>query len=162
MANLQPYTIYEEEVARDGFGPVKVLFMPHCDILTETTYRKIREFQKNGGLVVADQFLPSAILPDFTIRDFKPSGRPDQDKNEKQKRAVALLKMLAPYYRPYAGSDNADLRLWIRTSGKNDDWLFVINDKRTFGDYIGQYRVVMEKGLPNSGAVFCLFIIIAF
>lgn len=153
LANLQPAAIYEEEIARDGFGSIKVLFMPHCDVLTETTYRKICEFQKNGGIVIGDKFLPPGILPDFNLAVFTPVKQPDKDKVEMQKRAAALLKKLAPYYRPYAGSDNADLRLWIRTSGKNDDWLFVINDKRTFGDYIGQYGIVMEKGLPNAGTV---------
>ncbi|MBO5723930.1 MAG: hypothetical protein J6S58_03800, partial [Lentisphaeria bacterium] len=33
------------------------------------------------------------------------------------------------------------------------DYLFVINDKRTYGDYVGHFGHVMEKGLPNQGRV---------
>ena len=29
----------------------------------------------------------------------------------------------------------------------------MVNDKRTFGDYIGQWRRVMEKGLPNAAQI---------
>ena len=46
----------------------------------------------------------------------------------------------------------ADLLVRVR-SDKESDYLFVINDKRTFGDYVGQYGLIMEKGLPNSGTV---------
>lgn len=35
----------------------------------------------------------------------------------------------------------------------NADYVFVLNDKRTFGDYIGQWQLVQEKGLPNRGTV---------
>jgi hypothetical protein len=36
-------------------------------------------------------------------------------------------------------------------SWKQADYLFVINDKREAGDYVGQYGLVLEKGLPNQG-----------
>ena len=31
--------------------------------------------------------------------------------------------------------------------------MFAINDKRTFGDYVGQWGLTMEKGLPFAGEV---------
>ena len=38
-------------------------------------------------------------------------------------------------------------------SWKTADYLFAINDKRIFGDYVGQWGMVMEKGAPNSAQV---------
>ena len=31
--------------------------------------------------------------------------------------------------------------------------MFAVNDKRTYGDYVGHHRLVMEKGLPHQGTV---------
>ena len=52
-------------------------------------------------------------------------------------------------YTPYADANSADAIVRVRTSGTTD-YVFVVNDKRTYGDYIGQYQRVMEKGLPLS------------
>ncbi|MBO4631120.1 MAG: hypothetical protein J5858_04280, partial [Lentisphaeria bacterium] len=151
-ARLAPHVLYEEEIARGVPETIKVLVMPHCDVLTRSAFGKIREFQKRGGLVVADEFLVPGILPDFPLPDFPRSQKGDADKAALQKAASNLRSLLADFYRPYADSDNPDLLTWVRSSG-NADYLFVINDKRTFGNYIGQYGIVMEKGLPNRGKV---------
>ena len=38
-------------------------------------------------------------------------------------------------------------------SCRDADYLFAINDKREFGDYVGQWKMVMERGMPNAGRV---------
>lgn len=151
-ARLAPHVVYEEEIAHGVPDSVKVLIMPHCDVLTRSAFEKIREFQKRGGLVVADEFLVPGILPDFLLPDFPRIQKGDVDKAALQKAAFRLRALLSGFYQPYADSDNSDLLTWVRSS-KNADYLFVINDKRTFGDYVGQYGMVMEKGLPNRGKV---------
>ena len=45
-----------------------------------------------------------------------------------------------------------DIITRVRTY-KNADYLFVLNDKRDYGDYLGPWKLTMEKGLPNSGIV---------
>jgi hypothetical protein len=40
----------------------------------------------------------------------------------------------------------------VRTYGEAD-YLFAINDRRTVGDYVGQWGTVLEKGLPAAGTV---------
>lgn len=151
-ARLAPHVLYEEEIARGVTESIKVLVMPHCDVLTQSAFEKVREFRKRGGLVVADQFLVPGIRPDFLLPDFTRRQRGNIDKAALQKAASKLRSLLADVYQPYADSDNPDLLTWVRSSG-NADYLFVINDKRTFSDYIGQYGIVMEKGLPNRGKV---------
>src|SRR5690606_30226332 len=32
-------------------------------------------------------------------------------------------------------------------------YLFTVNDHRTYGDYVGQHKIVMEKGLPSSAQI---------
>ncbi|OQA84116.1 MAG: hypothetical protein BWY31_02553 [Lentisphaerae bacterium ADurb.Bin242] len=151
-ANLSPAVVYEETILRDGFGNLKVLVMPHCDVLTEPVFRKIQEFQRKGGILVADEHVVPGITPDIPIREILRSRDPKKDKEALQQAASDLRRQLAPYHRPYSDSTDKDLVTWVR-SWKDADYLFVINDKRTFGDYFGPYGLVMEKGLPNRGKV---------
>lgn len=151
-ANLSPAVVYEETILRDGFGNLKVLVMPHCDVLTEPVFRRIQEFQRKGGIVVADESVVPGITPDISLREYLRSRDPKKDKESLQGMAAGLRLQLAPYYQPYSDSTDKDLVTWVR-SWKDADYLFVINDKRTFGDYLGPYGLVMEKGLPNQGKV---------
>lgn len=151
-ANLSPGVIYEEKILRDGFGNIKVLFMPHCDVLTEPVFKAIQEFQRKGGLIVADEYVVPGILPDIQMKEYKRIKAADKDKAELQKKASELRSQLDKYYLPYSNASNMDLITRVR-SYNSADYLFVINDRRTFGDYFGPYGLTMEKGLPNSGSV---------
>ena len=153
-ANLQPYVIYEEEIARDGIPPtVKVICAPHCDVLTRTTFEALRAFQRNGGLIVGDEHLVPGILPDITVKQFRRTWKDGAGDAAALRRDAAGLKAsLAPFYRPPADSDNEHLITFVRTY-RSSDYLFVLNDRRTFGDYVGQWKMVMEKGCPNAGKV---------
>lgn len=151
-AHLQPKILFDETVVRDGLDGYRVLVMPACDVLTEGVVHRIKEFQKRGGLVVADEFLCPAIMPDIVIPSFKRTGQADEDKVSLQARATALRQELDPFYTRYGDSPNDDVVLRFRQYG-DSDYLFVLNDKRTFGDYVGQQGKVMEKGLPNSAAI---------
>ena len=151
-ANLPAKVIYEEEILRSGFGNIKVLFMPHCDVLPEKIFDAVTEFQRKGGIVITDQCHVPGLLPDAVIPVINRSGKPDEDKQKFQIAGKKLKEILRNYYTPYSDSSNMDMLTWIR-SDKGSDYLFVINDKRTFGDYVGQYKKVMEKGLPNRGRV---------
>ena len=151
-ANLSPAVVYEETLLRDGFGNLKVLVMPDCDVLPESVFKAVQEFQRKGGIIVADENLVPRITPDILLPAWRRSGNCVQDKKQLQNAGRALRKQLAPYFRPYSDASDPDLVTWVRTSGETD-YLFVINDKRTFGNYIGQYGKIMEKGLPNTGTV---------
>ena len=151
-AHLQPKIVFDETVLRDGLTSYRVLVMPFCDVLTEGVVKRIKEFQKLGGIVVADEYLCPAIIPDIVVPSFKRSGKPDEDKAALQARAAALRQQLDEFYTRYGDSPNADVVLRFRQYG-DTDYLFALNDKRTFGDYVGQHGKVMEKGLPNSASL---------
>lgn len=151
-ANLSPAVIYEEKIARDGLDGIKVLCLFHCDVLAESAYKKILEFQKKGGIIVADEFLTPAIMPDILVPSIVRSSKADVGKKQIQDAAASLRAQLDKWYKPYSDADNMDLITRVRTF-KDADYLFVLSDKRTFGDYLGPWGLTMEKGLPNSGNV---------
>jgi hypothetical protein len=148
-AGLQPRVIYEEHVLRDGLAPYKVLVMPYCDVLPRSVADAVLAFQRRGGLVVADETLCPAITPDILVRSARREGDAAAGKKQMLAKARELRAELDSFYQRYADSDNPEVVVRTRTVG-NSDYLFAINDRRTFGDYVGHHRRVMEKGLPNA------------
>ncbi len=169
-ARLDPRVIYDETILRDGFGNAKVLFMPQCAFLTESVLAKIIEFQKKGGIIIGDKKLLPAIkanidLDVLDLENAQARNRLDNieetttDKKDvaavKAKMnadASALRKKLDPLYVPRADSSDPELITFSRR-WQNVDYLFVINDHRTYGDYVGQWKKTMEKGLPFEGFI---------
>lgn len=146
-AQLQPEVIYEESVLRDGLDSFKILVMPSCEVLPKGVVVKIREFQENGGIVVANADLCPAIKPDIELKDYRRRYRPDKDKAAFQEMAAELRKQLDAFYERPCDSSNPDVISRLRRY-ETTDYLFLINDKREFGDYVGHHGKVMEAGLP--------------
>lgn len=151
--HLQPDIFYDEHLLRGDLNKdVKVLVLAGCEVLQQRVLDKIKEFQGNGGIIVADETPIPEIMPDIIIRSYKRTGDAMADKLALQKLGQQIRSELeGALALPYT-SDNQDMVLYMR-SYKDADYLFVINDKRTFGEYIGQWRRVMEKGLPNNGLI---------
>lgn len=159
-ANLQPYAMFEEDLAEGGVPPtVKVLILPDCPVLTKAAYGAIHAFQSRGGVIVADDQIVPGILADVTI----PTGmlsRYDRQFNCRGdgiriRRGVKELRadlVTACGYAPYADSDNGEIIVHVRTY-RDADYVFAVNDRREYGDYVGQWRMVNEKGVPNAGEV---------
>lgn len=176
-ARLDPRVVYEETIVRDGLEGVKVLVAPQCKYLTQDIVGRIRAFQAKGGILVADAELVGALKADIVLPTVSFDPPPESDSYEdvgKQERArngeekthqatrrvkerlIAVgreaRKALSAKYVPAADSSSPELVTYARR-WKDVDYLFVVNDRRTFGDYIGQWGLVMEKGLPMSGEV---------
>jgi hypothetical protein len=139
-------------VVRDGLDAYRVLVLPFCDVLTDGVVQRIRHFQKRGGIVIADEFLCPAIIPDLVLSSLKRSGKADADKAALQAKAAELRRELDAFYTRYGDSPNPDIVLRFRQY-RDSDYLFVLNDKRTFGNYVGHHAKVMEKGLPNPATL---------
>lgn len=148
-AQLQPQIIYDEKIARDGLEGIRVLVMPGCDVLTESVAEEIRAFQDRGGLIVADEQVAPAIMPDIVLSSYQRTGKADEDKGVLQEKAAELRRELDAFYRRYADSSNPDVVVRSRQRG-SADYIFAVNDRRTFGEYVGHHGLVMEKGLPAN------------
>lgn len=151
-AGYQPRIIYDETIRRDGLDNYRVLVMPNCAVLTRSVADAILRFQARGGIVVGDNVLCPAILPDLVIAAYKRTGKAHLDKEAIQKLAAALRSDLDPFLATPFRTSTPDLAARLRRRG-SADYLFLINDHRTYGDYVGQYGLVMEKGLPLEGTV---------
>lgn len=174
-ARLDPRVVYEEEILRDGLDGVKVLYLPQCRFLTPSVLAKIQAFQKAGGTLVADAECVKALKPDILVpvEEFPKPPKSDHTEDmdalqaetrvnvkaraatEQAKRtmfadAEKVRKDLASVHRPAADSSSPELITYARR-WKDTDYLFVVNDHRTFGDYVGQWGLTMEKGLPFEG-----------
>ena len=177
-ARLDPRVLYEETVMRDGFGNTKILYAPQCLFLSAPVVEKVREFQKRGGILVADENLLSALKADVVVPPMTYRKPPKSDhtadmdaitqvrmcdearrstekaKADMQSAADALRKTLAERYAyaPKADSSSPEIVVYSR-AWHNTPYVFALNDRRTFGDYVGQWGLTMEKGLPYSGSV---------
>lgn len=97
--------------------------------------------------MVADEHVAPGIKADLVIKSYRRTGKADLDKRELQKKALELRQALAGKYERYLDSPNPDVIPYCRR-GSKADYLFVVNDRREFGDYVGQHGRVMENGLP--------------
>ncbi|MBM3860120.1 MAG: hypothetical protein FJ395_10770 [Verrucomicrobia bacterium] len=148
-AQLQPEIVYDETVMQRGLDGFRVLVMFDCDVLTATVAAKAKEFQKKGGIIVGDERLCPAIKPDIVIQSYTRTRKADEDRAALMVKADELRKALDKRYSHYADSSNLDVVTRCRVFGKTD-YLFAINDKREFGDYVGQFGLVLENGLPSK------------
>lgn len=151
-AGLQPRILYDEHVRRGDLAGIRVLFMPCCDVLTRSVVAEVQAFQNRGGLVISDENLCPAVNPDIIIESCKRSGEAREGKDRLLAKADELRHELDPFYDRYAVTSNPDLVPRVRRYG-SADYVFVLNDRRTYGDYVGHHRKVMEKGLPNQGTL---------
>ena len=151
-AHIQAGFCYEEHLLRGDLdnGKVKVLILPSCRVLNDQLLAKIRELQNRGVCILADEFLNIALLPDFRIKAvIRDKADAEKSKRALQELGLEIRKKLAPVLTPCFDSASQDLVLRRRASGEAA-YIFAVNDKRTYGNYVGQWKRVMEKGLPLS------------
>jgi hypothetical protein len=151
-AQIQPRIVYDETILRDGLDAFRVLVMPHCDVLTESVATRVAEFQKRGGIVIADEELCPALRADILVQSYRRTSKADNDKAALQAKAAALRQELDQRYERYGDSSNPDVVVRFRQYGEAD-YVFAVNDKRTFGDYVGHHGLVMEKGMQASATL---------
>lgn len=153
-ANIQPSIIYEEHLLTNlKLDNLKVIIIPGAEVLTETVLAKLQELQSKGVIIIGDEFTTPGLMVDFRLKSIKRLSKdPKGSKEAFQKLGKEIAAMLKPYYSSPIEASNQDLV--IRRRGNDSaDYVFVLNDKRTFGDYLGQWGMVMEKGLSNQGTI---------
>jgi hypothetical protein len=77
---------------------------------------------------------------------------PDATKALLLKKASELRGELDTFYQHPLESSNPEVITRLRQFG-NSQYVFTVNDHRTYGDYVGQYKKVMEKGLPSNAQI---------
>jgi hypothetical protein len=151
-AAIQPQIVYDETIEKEGLDQYKVLVLVDCDVLTKSVADAIEKFQSRGGIVIGDEHLAPGIQPDILLQSYARTATPDKDKAVLLERAAKLRKDLGAYYTRAADSSNPQVIVRLRQYD-DSDYLFAVNDHRTYGDYVGQHRKVMEKGLPSQATL---------
>ncbi|QDT88588.1 LamG-like jellyroll fold domain-containing protein [Gimesia algae] len=149
-AQLQPEVIFEETLLKKGLDQYKLLVLADCDVLTRSVVEKILAFQKRGGIVIGDPNLTPAIKADIVLPKFVRSKRTQEDQKTILQHAAQLKSALAGRYEWYSQSTTPEIVTRTRSAGISD-YVFVVNDRREFGTYVGQHGLVMEDGLPAEG-----------
>jgi hypothetical protein len=153
-AGLQPDIVYDETITRDQLKNIKILVMMDCDVITESVKQVITDFQLRGGIIISDKELTPSIKPDIIIERFNRTGHAFNDKNHLMKLAEELLASLEKYnYKSYLSTSNMNLITYLRKFN-DTDYIFLINDNREYGAYVGQHGLVMENGKPVKGKLF--------
>jgi hypothetical protein len=151
-AQLQPQVIYEQQLLGEGLDRFKVLVLTNCDVLTRSVVDKIHAFQQRGGLVIGDENIAPAVKPDLRVDRVVRTKKGDVDHRAILAAAQKLRGQLDAKYQRAADSSNPEIVTRLRHAGSSD-YLFVVNDNREFGTYVGQHGIVMDNGLPGSGEV---------
>jgi hypothetical protein len=148
-AQLQPTVLYEETVVARGLERFKVLVLVDCDVLPRSVVDRVLAFKKRGGIVVGDENLCPAVKADILLPRHDRGKKADEARALLLKKAAALRKELDVNYARYAWSENPDVITRVRQYGTTD-YLFAVNDRREFGDYVGHHGLVMENALPSE------------
>lgn len=151
-AQLQPRVLFEETLLEEGLDPYHVLVLADCDVLTKSVAERIAGFQKRGGLVIGDPNLAPAIRADIIIPRYTRVRKAAEDKAAILANAARLREQLDPRHTRFVECDNPEILTRVRTAG-GSDYLFVMNDRRTAGSYVGQHGLVLEEGLPSQGSI---------
>ncbi|MHB8972522.1 MAG: LamG domain-containing protein [Pirellulaceae bacterium] len=165
-AGLQADVLYDESITRFGLDGYRVLVIPDGDVLTRSVADRIGDFQKRGGILVADDRLASAIQPDIRLTPLVRTQQADVDKAGLLQLAATLKQDLVGKYVWPAESSNLDVVVHRRVfsspeQGPASDagapptgtYLFLVNDRREFGQYVGQHGLVQEVGRMSDATV---------
>ena len=148
-AHLQPEVVYEETIQKTGLDRYKVLVLMDCDVLPASVVQKVAEFQRSGGIIVGDDRLCPAIVPDIRVDRCERTKQANVDKAALMDRAKTLAEALGARCQNYVVSSTVDVIPYRRRFGSSD-YIFAINDRREFGNYVGPYKLVMEQGVDAS------------
>lgn len=152
-AHVPTDILYEETLLKHGLEGRKLLIMPECDVLTKSVVSRLQEWQRRGGRIIADEFLCPALKADATLASFKRFKKADEDKAKVLELAKTLGTQASGLgWAPKLTCDNPEIIVRTRRFG-DALYVFVVNDRREFGNYVGQHGLVMENGLPSIGVL---------
>ncbi len=151
-AQLQPEVLFEDTILKRGLDDYKILVLADCDVLPASVAARIQAFQKRGGLIIGDPNLAPAIKPDLVLPKFTRTRKAAADKATILANAAELRKALGTRYQRPVEVTNLEIVPHLRSAGSSD-YVFVVNDHREAGTYVGQHGLVLDVGLPSDGTL---------
>ena len=149
LAQLQPEILYDDSIER--LDRYDVLIVADTEIIPEQVFRRIEAFISAGKPVILDQAagLKLSGSTAFPFPDTAKLGPAEQQQswNTAGKELKKLLESKG--FRYDVSSPSGDVILSTRL-GDGDRAIFVVNDARCAGKYVGQYGKVLDSGVPRK------------
>ena len=159
MAHIPTDVIFDETIVKYGLDQYDILFLHQCETLTRSVYEKILVFKKRGGIVVGDSLLRANIPEDYSVpfdlnhrkrqlADLVLKGEgvtADEDKEIMVRNTWELRRALDGKVERYVDSNSPEVVLNVLESGPVK-YIFLVNDRRTYGEWFGKWKTFHEKG----------------
>jgi len=163
MAHIPTDVIFDETVTRYGLYRYDILFLHQCETLTRSVYEEILEFKKRGGIVIGDELLRADIPLDYRcefdlehrkrqLADLVLKGEgvtADEDREIMNRYAGELRRVLDGKVDRFVDSESTEVVFNVLENGPVK-YVFMVNDKRTYGDRFGKWKTFHEKGVEQT------------
>lgn len=155
LAQLQPHIVLDETVTQGALDGVNVLIVPPCKALPRAVHERVCAFAAAGGTVIADPVLVPSI-PNVRRLDFPETkgmtAVAAQAAWVAAGRALDELLRSAGHKWP-VWSSSPDVVIATR-AGHGARCLFVINDRRCAGPYVGRHGLILDAGVAQETDLF--------
>lgn len=152
LAQLQPRILYEESLGE--LEKFEVLLVPDTRFLSESGFAAVKRFLESGRTVITDtgSRIPLAGIVKLPFEETAKLSAADREAAWRRG-AKLLLKTLEEKKFQRLVSSPSDNLVISRRLGDGDQAIFLINDSRTAGDYVGRFGKVLEAGVPQRAEV---------
>jgi hypothetical protein len=137
-----PYDVlYDDAFAQSAvLAPYQVVVLPNTPAVTAREADALRRFIDGGGLVLADENCGVEIPGIVRLTE----GLPDEADN-------LLARHLSEKLRLEVRCETPDV-VYNVLEAEGASYLVAVNDKRVFGKYLGRWKRVWERGLPQRAS----------
>jgi len=170
-AHIQADIVYEEILAEGGLEGRDILIMTESDVLPASVVATLKQWQQDGGKIIADEHLCPALKADVLLSEsavpilpanppeapVPANSAPNPTPVTPPPAPLSLPERLAQIcldlgLQPRVTCDNPDVILHASSTGEAT-CLFVINNSREAGTYVGQHGLVKESGLAVTASL---------
>ena len=162
MAHIPADVIFDETITRYGLDQYDILFLHQSETITRSVYEKILDFKKRGGFVIGDRLLRADIPLDYRcefdldhrkrqLADLVLKGEgvtADEDRKIMTRYVLELRRVLNGKVDRYVDSNSPEVIFNVLESGPVK-YIFMINDRRTYGERFGRWKTFHEKGVEQ-------------
>ncbi len=149
LAQLQPEILYDDSI--DRLDRYDILIVADTEIIPEKVARRIEAFTASGKPVILDRS-SGLKLSGSTAFAFPDTAKlsPEAQQQSWGASGKELKKLLESRgFRYEISSPAGDVILSTRL-GDGDRAIFVVNDARRAGKYVGQFGKVLDAGVPRK------------
>lgn len=158
-SHIQADIVYEELLSEGGLEGRQILIMTECDVLPAGVVETLKKWQQDGGKIIADEHLCPALKADALLSEtpVPANGTPNPTPVTPPPAPLSLPERLAQIckdlgWQPRVTCDNPDVIIHASSTGEAT-CLFVINNSREAGTYVGQHGLVKENGLAVTASL---------